>query len=218
MKSICRAICAAASALVLTAVLLIGCSGDDLLGPGSQAPGSAIDEVAGSSTAKQGTGATTVDVSGDWIWSREDHLTFPVFAAQFVFGIAPEGPTTSARCENSGTMTLVQGGTTLSGTLQKIEHRCVTKGGQVFQDPAAFVPKTITGGVRGRNVELLVDGVNVDCRHSTVASDLEGNYPSTLEGGGPCIVPGHPKSTSECQLDPPPGGTSKALTFSAERT
>lgn len=218
MKSICRATYATVSALVLTAALLIGCSGDDLLGPESQPSSRAIDEVASSGAAKQGTGATTVNVGGDWVWSKEEHLTFPVFAAQLVFGIEPEGPTTSARCETSGTMTIDQVGATLKGTLQYTEHECVTKGGQVFRAAETFSPDPIRGDVRGRSVEWLSDGLNVDCRYRAVASDLEGNFASRLDGGSKCIVPGHPKSTSEFQLDPPPAGTSKALTFSAERT
>lgn len=199
--------------LTLSILLLVGCSGESLTSTEaevSEAP------TLGITAEKQAQNQAGLDVSGSWSWSREEHLTFPEWVAQTVLGILPEGPTTTARCEGSGTMTLAQVGASLTGSFEQTAHECVTKGGQVFQDPGAFSPVAITDGeLHGRSLSILLDGVLIDCRYHAVAKDVEGNTAVTLDGGGSCIVPGHPKS--EIGLDPPPGGTSKTLSFTAVR-
>lgn len=80
-----------------------------------------------------------------------------------LFGIQREGPTTIARRHTSGTLALVQSGTALTGVSIVTAHECVTRGGQVFQDPLIFVPNGVTGQVSGRRVALSLDGPVVDC-------------------------------------------------------
>lgn len=204
-------------ALVLTVSILLlgGCTGDSLT--------SIEEEVAEtpalkSVTAKHAQNSARYDVGGSWKWSREEHLTFPAWAAQGIFGILPEGPTTSARCEGSGTMTLVQVGSTFTGLSDNTAHECVTKGGQVFQDPEASTTTTIADGeLHGRSLRMLLDNEIVDCRYHAAIKDVEGNTAVVLEGGGTCIIPGHPQSEAPIALDPPPAGTSKALSFTAVR-
>ncbi len=156
------------------------------------------------------------DLGGDWNWTSEEHLTIPDWVAVAIFGIQPEGPTTSARCENSGTMSLDQTDASFTGELFRTTHQCVTRGGQIFQDPAAFAPRAVTDGrIRGRSVRLRLDGPLVECLYHAVISDIQGGVATALDGGGRCIVPGHPQS--DVPLDPPPAGTSKTLDWEAVR-
>lgn len=162
--------------------------------------------------------APAIDVSGEWVWSRELSLIFPVWVAQGVFGIEPEGPSTSARCTGSGTMTLVQNGSSFSGVSQNTEGQCVTRGGQVFPGVAPDLPQPVEDGViRGRslNLHLIAAGGSLDCTSHAVVTELDGGTATALRGGGPCIIPGHPKSA--VPLDPPPGGTQTILSWTAER-
>lgn len=203
---------AIAFVLALSILSLGGCSGDGLTGIDAEV--SDKTSTPRSTVAKQGQSA--YEVGGLWNWSREEHLTFPSWVAQAIFGVNPEGPTTTARCVGSGRMTLVQVGSTFTGLLDKSVHECVTKGGQVFQDPVGFAPTPIVGGkLQGRSLSMLLDGAMVNCRYHAIAKDVDGNTAVKLEGGGTCIVPGHPKS--DVDLPPPPAGTSKTLSFTAVR-
>ncbi|HSJ30535.1 MAG TPA: hypothetical protein VK933_03815, partial [Longimicrobiales bacterium] len=156
-----------------------------------------------------------IDVSGEWLWSDRERLILPEWAATLVFGIQPEGPRTSAICEGSGTMTLVQEGAVVSGEWVRTSQQCVTRGGQVF-DSAPFLPAPLVNGeVRGRNLVIQFGGGNaVDCTFRASIT-VNGQAATALSGGGTCIVPGHPKSN--VPLDPPPGGVDKILSFSAVR-
>lgn len=157
-----------------------------------------------------------VDVGGAWVFTREEQLTIPDWVAVAIFGIQPEGPVTIARCTSSGTMTLSQTDATFTGVSMRTAHQCVTRGGQPFQDPAAFAPVPITDGrIGGSAVRFLHDGPLVDCEHHAVISDVQGGVAVALDGGARCVVPGHPKS--DVPLDPPPAGTSKTLDWQAVR-
>jgi hypothetical protein len=157
-----------------------------------------------------------LDLSGDWSWRAEHQLTFPDWVANFVFGIDPEGPTTIARCEEIGDLTLIRTGSTFAGTLLTTRDRCTTRRGQDFEDPGGGVPTLIeVGDIRGRSVTLLLKGPLVDCVYRGVITTGDGGQPTTMEGTGRCIIPGHPKSSAP--LDPPPAGTSKTLSWSARR-
>lgn len=156
------------------------------------------------------------DVSGSWNWSRVEQLTFPAWVATDIIGIQPEGPTTVARCQGSGTMSLIQADASFTGTFVQTAQECTTQGGQAFQDPAAFVPVAIDEGrIRGQSIGLLLDGVVVDCLYHAVISEVQAGVALALAGVGRCIVPGHPKS--ELPLDPPPAGTSTTLSWEAWR-
>lgn len=184
-----------------------GCSEHASTGP-SDAPSEVV--------SIQASAGSLPDLSGEWSWSSEEQLTIPDAIAGPVFGIEPEGPTTRARCHNSGMMTLNQAGADFAGSSVRTAHQCVTRGGQVFQGPAAFAPVPIVDGtVQGASARWLEDGIVVDCRHQAVISVDQGGVAIALEGGGTCIVPGHPKS--DVPLDPPPAGTDKVLHFEATR-
>jgi hypothetical protein len=201
-------------ALTIAAAWLAGCSDGGI----TDVSWAERTEQAGVGSLKANAGPTP-DLGGSWNWSSEEHLTFPAWVAATVFGFTPseiEGPIMSARCENAGTMTLVQADGTFTGVLTRTMHQCVTKGGQPFQDPGAFGSVAIADGqIRGRSVHFLRAGVMLDCPRYGVISEVEGGVAIAMKGTGRCIVPGHPKS--RVPLDPPPAGTSKALSWHAVR-
>jgi hypothetical protein len=160
----------------------------------------------------------TIDVSGEWLWSREEMLSFPAWVAEDIFGIEPEGPTTHARCTGTGTLTLEQVGGTFSGVGQGTDGECITSGGQVFSGAAPGAPRPVFDGkIHGRSLEWqeLSAGGSVACSMHAVISEFDGTTAVALSGGGPCVVPGHPQSM--IPLDPPPGGHQTVLSWSATR-
>lgn len=181
------------------AVVMTGCTTDALAPDGPD-------------HARQPLPSAGADIAGPWSWTTIEQLTFPEWVAT-MFDVASEGSVTHARCETSGTMTLRQMGGTLSGTSVAREHLCTTRGGQGFESPGIYDTVTLSGAVRGRSVELIEDAAVVDCvRHLTI-SLTRGGRVTGLDGGGRCIVPGHP--ASDADFPPPPAGTSKTLSFSA---
>lgn len=200
--------------LTMGAAWIAGCSDSGI----TDASSAEADEHGGPGSAQASAGPTA-DLDGSWNWSSEEHLTFPDWVALAVFGFTPqqiEGPTMSGRCENEGTLTLVQTDAAFTGVLTQTAHQCVTKGGQPFQDPGAFVPVAIVEGqIRGRSLRFLRDGFMVDCPQHGVISEIQGGVANALKGTAHCVVPGHPKS--DVPLDPPPAGTSKTLSWQAVR-
>lgn len=156
-----------------------------------------------------------IDVSGSWSWSKFEQLTFPAWVAVDIFGIEPEGPVTTARCEGAGTLSIVQDGQTFTGTSLTTAVSCETSGGQLFVDPTSFIPSPVTGTVSGRSVRFTSDGVVVDCDYHAAIRSVAGGTATQLSGGSRCVLPGHPQS--EIPADPPPGGTSGSLFWSASR-
>jgi hypothetical protein len=150
-----------------------------------------------------------IDVDGSWRFERELKLTVPPWAAELVFGIAPEGNVTHIRCESGGSMAIDQDGSTFTG-MASYSGACRTAGGQVFTTsrPAIVIA---AGVVRGRSIEFVwVEDGFLNCPHHAVVSSDD------LSGTGRCVVPGHPQSP--VPLDPPPGGTSKTVSFRAWRS
>lgn len=192
-------------------ILLAGCSESGVTDPGDRV----LNDAAAPASA-QATAASPVDVGGAWNWSNEEMLRFPPFVAAML-GIAPEGRNTHARCESAGTMTLVQTGATFQGIATKTFNACETKGGQPFQQPGAnFV--IADGRVAGGSVRFSFSSFFVTpCPHHAVISEVESGVAAALSGTGRCILPGHPRSESPVAEDPPPGGTSKTLSWEATR-
>lgn len=172
--------------------------------------------------ALMGSQPAVIDVSGSWIWSREEKLTIPAWVVIDLLepanpGLTPEGPMTQATCTGSGTLTLVQADATFSGVLTQTAHACVTTGGQGFLDPGWFVPVPVAdGNVRGRSLRMLLDGFAVDCSYHAAISEIQAGVAMELNGAGECIIPGHPKSDVP-GFDPPPGGVSKTRSWTAVR-
>ena len=193
-------------ALALTAAILpLGCSDGDPVGVERDVPPGA---VAASIHA-------VPDVSGTWNWSNEERLRMPPFVAGLV-GIVPEGPNTHARCESLGSMTLSQSGDTFDGNATKSFNSCVTKGGQLFQQPGAVFQ--IEGRIAGMTMDFSFSTPTVaPCPHHAVISANENGVAVALSGTGHCILPGHPQSESSLAQDPPPGGTSKTISWEAVR-
>lgn len=157
------------------------------------------------------------DVSGSWNWKAEGHISFPPLAAP-IFGIEPEGPITQMWCETSGTMELIQAGTTFSGMATRTSLLCETGGGRALVPPGGF-PDSLPvadGLLTGRGVHFLFSALaGLGCPHNGAIIDLEGGRARTLSATGRCIVPGHPQSPAP--LAPPPRGTSKDVTWQATR-
>jgi hypothetical protein len=197
-------------AIVLIAVA--GCADGGISGVAGMSSGR------GSLAAGLTSAGSGADVAGDWQWSQELVLILPAWAAQGIFGIQPEGPTTYSRCSATGAMTLSQTGSTFTGTSQATSGQCVTKGGQIFLGVAPAQPQPIVGGmIRGRSLQMhrIGAGGSVDCTSHGVITEVQDGEATALKGGGPCIVPGHPKSN--VPLDPPPGGVQTVLTWTAVR-
>lgn len=197
------------SILVLALGSLLGCSGDGPWEP-TLTVGEAAAEASASATA------ASASVAGEWTWSNVEALSIPAFLAA-ALGISPEGRNTHARCESTGTMSLVQTGSTFHGTANRTTNDCLTKGGQSFNQPgAAFVVEE--GRIIGRTVHFELNGPLVmPCPHHAVISEAESGVATALSGTGRCVLPGHPQSESPLFLDPPPGGNSKTLSWEAVR-
>jgi hypothetical protein len=143
----------------------------------------------------------------------------PAWVAQMV-GIPPEGPVTQAHCESAGWMILVQSGASFSGTAGQTSISCETKGGEQFQPPGWFLAIDVADGhIGGANIRFTFGGIiPAPCPHSGVITATSGGMATALKATGRCFVPGHPRSETPLLSPPPPGGTSKTLSWQATRT
>jgi hypothetical protein len=164
-------------AMCVAAVTLLAGCGDQA---GLVAPAAVHD--AGGSGAALAAGA--VDVSGSWNWREEVVSVMPREIALLI-GLEPEGRVTHVTCTDFGTMTLVQTGSTVTGTATQTSV-CRTRGGQQF---SPFPPElAITDGrLAGRSLHFDFSG----CAYHAVAT-LAGGVAVRLEGTGICPVELHP--------------------------
>ena len=158
------------------------------------------------------------DLSGSWNVSGTGYLTLPPFVAP-IFGIEPEGPITHLRCEGSGTMQLVQSGSTFNGSFTRTAVTCETGGGLVFVPPPTAFPPTLEvadGVITGRGLHFLLGSVaGLGCPHNGAITNVDAGTAMEIRANGRCIIPGHPQSPAP--LDPPPAGTSHDTGFVATR-
>lgn len=184
--------------------LLGGCAGDDITGTPSIAP----------LTALVPTG--TADVSGAWLWSNAEEVSFPRFLAMLL-GVVPEGDLTHGRCESAGSMTLNQAGATFDGTAMRLLNSCITEGGQPFSQPGTAFDIT-DGRITGASIRFSFASETVTpCPHHARITALHDGAAVALSGKGRCILPGHPRSESPLQADPPPQGRSRTTLWEAVR-
>lgn len=199
-------------AVIAAAALLSACRGVE------DAPqGSALSAVP---TGPSAIKPSPASVSGSWNWSAIEHLTVPPFVAQVLFLIEPEGPVTQLRCESSGTLMLVQSGTSFSGTGTQAAV-CETGGGHVFVSPPSGTAPSVAisdGRITGNALRFVVNpgGGDLACPFQGRITEADGATAMALRATGRCIVPGHPQSP--VPLDPPPAGTSKTLQWVATRS
>ena len=194
-------------------LVLMGCASDGQ-GPSQR---TSISPIA-PSTQSAVAAASIPDLSGSWSVSGTGYLTFPPFVAP-VFGIEPEGPVTHLRCQGSGTMQLVQSGSTFSGLFTRTAITCETGGGLVFvPPPTAFAPtlEVADGVITGRGLHFLLGSVaGLGCPHNGAITNVDAGTATEIRANGRCIIPGHPKSPAP--LEPPPAGTSHETSFIATR-
>jgi hypothetical protein len=161
--------------------------------------------------------SSATDVSGAWNWSSVQYLTAPPFVAQLIFGIQPEGPVTRLRCDTSGTLNLTQAGDTFTGTATQ-QATCETGGGYIFVSPPSATPPVVDvadGRIAGRSLKFVFSAGPLTCPFEGVITDLDQSIATDLRATGRCIIPGHPQSP--VPAEPPPGGTSKTVSWTATR-
>ena len=193
-----------ATGFAVAAVLLTACSDGVLL---ATAP--VNDHAARISTE-------AISVAGDWNWSSTEQLTVPDWVAA-MFGMPSEGPVTRLVCESSGTLELIQNGSTFSGSGEQTSITCETGGGEVFVPPAEFSPpffSVVEGTIRGRSIQFVTGGPLPSTKRGVISA-FDGGVAEALSATGRTIVPGHPQSP--IPAEPPPGGTSKTLSWEAVR-
>jgi len=126
---------------------------------------------------------------------------------------------THLRCETSGTMLLVQSGTTFSGLATRTGGSCETEAGLVFVPPPSAWPNSLPvaeGRITGRGIHFLFGVVaGMGCPHHGAITNVEGGTATELKANGRCIIPGHPQSPAP--LGPPPLGTSHDTSFVVTR-
>jgi hypothetical protein len=189
--------------LVFVPAWLAGCTTEDVVGPEPTA------------LAYKASAAASGSIAGDWNYTRVVQITAPAWVAAAIFGVTPEGPVTHIRCEGAGTLDLDQSGRSFDGTASGAGSTCRTRGGQVFA--AGYPNVEIVGGtIRGQSMSYTrVEPDGVFCTERGVIAQTDGMVATRLSGTGRCTVPGHPKSP--VPLDPPPGGTSKVISWEAWR-
>ena len=160
--------------------------------------------------------APVADISGTWLWSEEVIFSVAAPLTGVFFGIQPEGPITHFTCHESGTMTLIQAGSSFGGTASQVSE-CRTRGGQVFSPPV--FPPTLDvaeGTIKGRSAHMLFGAGDINCPYHASIS-MEGGRAVSLNGSGRCIEPGHP--LSGIPLDPPDqAGASPTINWEAVRS
>ena len=187
----------------LLSIVLTGCSADPL---GVEPDAFLRPNMAASSAP--------ADISGTWNWHEVVVLSLSEFVATVFFGIQPEGPRTHVRCNDSGTMTLVQNGATFSGTALQTAT-CETRGGQVFTPPV-FPPVVDIGDgtISGSSLDFLFGTGDVPCPYHASIAEVQAGVAVRLSGGGKCITPGHPQSPVPFE---PPGTASPTVLWEATR-
>jgi hypothetical protein len=133
------------------------------------------------------TGAD-LDVDGVWDW-RETTMLHLRPAAVALFGIAPEGPITTFRCEAAGELTITQNGAQFSGSATQ-SSQCTTGGGVVF-DPSAVFGNSwdlVNGQLQGRSFSFTVATAAFPCPYRG-AVRVTGGVVTALQATGHCEVP-----------------------------
>jgi hypothetical protein len=167
---------------VLAALLLIGCEAN---GPASLNPVSPGDATLGQTAAAQ---AAPADISGDWAWSDQNFIHLDEFSAG-LFGFAPEGRRTTIRCSHTGILTVVQAGSTFTGSFDG-HATCVSAGGAVVAGPSASF---MEGSIVGQSIHLVMVEGPIQCPgHGAIR--IEGDVAVGMAGTFGCIEPGHPRS------------------------
>ena len=105
------------------------------------------------SQSSDATSAQTppIDVGGTWHYREDAVLVFSGELAALL-GLASEGPTLRLHCSSpDGVLTLVQTGSTFTGTLEHPTGTCRTQSGQIAPTPWALPYRaTLSGRVTGR--------------------------------------------------------------------
>lgn len=169
-------------AYAIPTLLLAACIGDSPLAPGPTAQRDASTTPAAFSTAQ----ADAIDLGGTWNWSETVKTIFPPLIAGII-GIVPEGPVTHATCYDTGTMTLIQTGSTFVGTATQ-SSICTTSGGQQYAPPFPPTLDILDGRIEGRSIDF---SFSEGCPYQGTVS-LDGGIAVQIGGTGMCEIMLHP--------------------------
>jgi hypothetical protein len=160
---------------------LLGCS--DATGPAAP-PAAAVAALLAQPAPPQ--------IGGEWHETRTNFIHLTPFAAE-LWGFVAEGARTTIRCSAEGTMSLIQDGSSFSGSLTE-EFVCISQGGQQRE----FGPETtdiVDGKIGGQAIAFTLIGQPgpVNCPANGVISAEDG-VAVAMRGTWRCIEPGHPRS------------------------
>lgn len=122
------------------------------------------------------------DISGTYEWSESAKGIMPEEVAESFFGIEAEGKATHFTCEDRGTFTLIQNGSSFTGEATQT-GTCVTKGGQVFDNTFPFPFPILNGRVAGRSIHF--DFSDPICPYMGVLQIADGEVVG-MRGTGRC--------------------------------
>jgi hypothetical protein len=123
-----------------------------------------------------------IDIAGTWSFSEEAKGLIPEeFATEF-FGIQPEGRATHFICHDEGTFTIVQDGSSFTGTTEQTGI-CVTNGGQIITNDSPGPAPLLDGRVSGRTIHS--DFSDPICPYTGVLT-VESGFATAMNGTGRC--------------------------------
>ena len=178
-------------AAVFTTFLLGACGDASLTQPTALSLHPMSASAAGPAGRVVATASASPDIGGVWQWRQTTRIAARPFAAQLVFGIAPEGPMTQITCESGGELTIVpQTESTFVGSATQ-SSECRTQGGVVFNPvPFPFPPalQVENGEILGHNFRFDFTSGGLPCPQ-TGAIRVHDGQAVELRGTGDCRLP-----------------------------
>jgi hypothetical protein len=142
-------------AAAIAAVGLTAAACDQIAQPVAPSAGTFSTAAPAGAVAAAAPAGAVPDIGGVWDYSEQTRLVLAGEVA-LAFGLAYEGPVLQMDCESpAGVLTLVQNGSTFTGTLVHPVSTCVTRGGQAAPPPWQLpYEATLSGRVTGRALHI----------------------------------------------------------------
>ena len=145
----------------------------------------------GPATTTPAVAPASIDISGPWTWRQTTRMAVRPFAAELIFGIAPEGPMTQITCESGGELTIVpQTASTFVGSATQ-SSECRTNGGVVFNPvpfPFPAVLQVENGQISGLHFQFDFTAAGGPCPQKG-SIRVVGGSAVELRGTGDCTLP-----------------------------